>query len=118
MEYENTKPVILTNNKNKSKTNKEKTFKTTTNKKNIYNSGKKIKPDEELPVIKYVGKDTGEKIQQARLNCKLKQKEVANKMNMDLSLYQKYENGTAQRNGNVLNKLGNILKVKLTGKGI
>ena len=39
-------------------------------------------------------------------------------MNMDATLYQKYENGTATRNGTMLNKLGKHLGIKLTGKGV
>ena len=49
---------------------------------------------------------------------KFKQKDVAKYLNMDAGLYQKYENGTAQRNGQILNKLGKYLGVKLTGKGV
>jgi ribosome-binding protein aMBF1 (putative translation factor) len=72
--------------------------------------------NEEIPKLNLVGKDIGLKISQARTLKNLKQKEVAKYMNMDISIYQKYENGTAIRNGNILNKLGNYLGVKLNGK--
>ena len=72
--------------------------------------------NEEIPKLNLVGKDIGLKISQARTLKNLKQKEVAKYMNMDISIYQKYENGTAVRNGTILNKLGNYLGVKLTGK--
>jgi len=87
------------------------------NSQNNYNS-KKVNEDENIPKLNLVGKETGMKISQARQAKKFKQKDVANYMNMDSSLYQKYENGTAPRNGQLLNKLGRYLGVKLTGKGI
>jgi ribosome-binding protein aMBF1 (putative translation factor) len=81
-------------------------------------NSKKVNEDDDIPKLNLVGKETGMKISQARLAKKFKQKDVANYMNMDASLYQKYENGTAPRNGQILNKLGRYLGVKLTGKGI
>tara|TARA_Y100000591_G_scaffold172787_2_gene149216 strand:+ start:6963 stop:7310 length:348 start_codon:yes stop_codon:yes gene_type:complete len=83
-----------------------------------YNGNSKKLDEEELPKLNLVGKDIGMKISQARLAKGYKQKDVAKYMNMDASLYQKYENGTAPRNGQVLNKLGKYLGVKLTGKGV
>ena len=83
-----------------------------------FNGNSKKLDEEEIPKLNLVGKDTGMKISQARLAKGYKQKDVAKFMNMDAGLYQKYENGTAPRNGQVLNKLGRYLGVKLTGKGI
>ena len=117
MEYDNTKPVVLRNPNNKKKTDKVLTNNTRSNKTN-FGSGKKVKDDEELPKQTLVGKETGQKISNARLAKNLKQKDVAKYMNMDSGLYQKYENGTAPRNGQILNKLGKYLGVKLTGKGV
>jgi len=86
---------------------------------NTQNNGSGKKLDEsEIPKVITVGKDIGMKISQARLAKGFKQKDVARHMNMDASLYQKYENGTAKRNGQLLNKLGRYLGVKLTGKGV
>ena len=87
------------------------------NSQNMGNS-KKVKDEDEIPKLNLVGKDTGVKIAQARQAKGYKQKDVARYMNMDAGLYQKYENGTAPRNGQVLNKLGRYLGVKLTGKGV
>ena len=117
MEYDNTKPVVLRNPNIKKKTEKVLTSNTSTNKSN-FGSGKKVRDDDELPKQTLVGKDTGLKISQARQAKKFKQKDVAKYMNMDAGLYQKYENGTAPRNGQILNKLGRYLGVKLTGKGV
>ena len=113
----NTNTVTILRNKKFQK----KTVKTLNN--NHSNSqkmgnSKKVNEDEEIPKLNLVGKDTGMKISQARLVKGFKQKDVAKYMNMDSSLYQKYENGTASRNGQILNKLGKYLGVKLTGKFI
>lgn len=105
------KPTTVSNNKvQKNITNK--------NTNNNNNSGKKIDPNDELPKLTTVGREIGMKIQQARIAKGWKQKMVSDKMNMDTSLYQKYENGTALRNGQILNKLGKILGVKFTGKNV
>ena len=79
---------------------------------------KKVIEDGEVHAIQTVGRDIGQKIMQARMAKGWKQKDVANKMNMQPGDYQKLENGSAQRNGQILNKLGRILGVKLTGKGV
>ena len=49
---------------------------------------------------------------------KYKQVDVAKYLQIHPKDYQKYENGTAVRNGQMLNKLGKYLGVKLTGKGV
>lgn len=116
MEYDPHKPTIL-RNPNAKKKNTQKVISTTNNKSN-FGSGKKIKDEDELPKQTLVGKETGLKISQARLAKRFKQKDVAKYMNMDAGLYQKYENGTAPRNGQILNKLGKYLGIKLTGKGV
>lgn len=79
---------------------------------------KKVIEDGDAHAIETVGRDIGQKIMQARMAKGWKQKDVANKMNMLPGDYQKLENGSAKRNGQVLNKLGRILGVKLTGKGV
>ena len=111
----NNSVTILRNPKNQKET--KKVLSNTKNNSNTI-TGKKLKEDEEIPKQTFVGKDIGLKISQARLTKGYKQKDVAKYMNMDASLYQKYENGTAPRNGQILNKLGRYLGVKLTGKGI
>ena len=81
-------------------------------------SGKKIRDEDELPKQNFVGKDIGMKIQQARNAKGWKQKVVAGKLGIQPNDFAKLENGTAIRNGQQLNKLGLILGVKLTGKGV
>jgi ribosome-binding protein aMBF1 (putative translation factor) len=117
MENDPHKPTIL-RNPNAKKKNTEKVISTNSTNKTNFGSGKKVHDDDELPKQTLVGKETGLKISQARLAKGFKQKDVAKYMNMDAGLYQKYENGTAPRNGQILNKLGKYLGIKLTGKGV
>ena len=118
MEYDPHKPTILRNPNAKKKNNEKVISTNTSSNKTNFGSGKKVHDDDELPKQTLVGKDIGLKISQARLAKKFKQKDVAKYLNMDAGLYQKYENGTAPRNGQILNKLGRYLGVKLTGKGV
>lgn len=112
------KVLVLRNPKLQKEKNTIKTLNTKqANSQNMGNS-KKVNDEEDIPKLNLVGKDTGVKIAQARQAKGYKQKDVARYMNMDSGLYQKYENGTAPRNGQVLNKLGRYLGVKLTGKGV
>jgi len=57
-------------------------------------------------------------IQRARFDSKISQKDLANKLNLQISVIQNYENGKAVPNKNLLFKMGKILKTHLTGKSI
>jgi putative transcription factor len=52
-------------------------------------------------------------IQQARLQCKMSQKELAKKLNIDLSIIISYENGKAVPNNAFIARIENILNTKL-----
>jgi ribosome-binding protein aMBF1 (putative translation factor) len=54
-------------------------------------------------------------IQQNRTKLGLKQKDIAKKLNIDVNIYNKYENGTLKPDNKTLLKLQKMLKVKLTG---
>ena len=119
MSHYDTKTIVLTNKraiKENAKKNGIKTAVPVTNS-NQYQS-KKVIEDNDIHKIETVGRELGQKIMQARANKGWKQKDVSGKMNMQPAEYQKLENGTAKRNGQQLNKLGRILGVKLTGKGV
>ena len=118
MEYDPHKPTVLRNPNAKKKNNEKVISTNASSNKTNFGSGKKVHDDDELPKQTLVGKDIGLKISQARLAKGYKQKDVAKYLNMDAGLYQKYENGTAPRNGQILNKLGRYLGIKLTGKGV
>ena len=57
-------------------------------------------------------------IQKARFDSKISQKELANKLNLQLSVIQNYETGKIIPNKNLLFKMGKILNTHLTGKNI
>jgi putative transcription factor len=80
-----------------------------------YLSGKKIDDTNEIPIMEKVGIEVGQKIQQARLDKKLKQTDVANLLNMPVNTYQTFENGSAVRNNSTLHIIGKKLGIKLTG---
>lgn len=119
MSHQDFNTTIIVNKrlaKEKAKANAPKQISSVTNS-NKYDK-KKVIEDGDTHTITTVGREIGQKIIQARMSKGWKQKDVANKMNMQSNEYQKLENGTAARNGQLLNKLGKILGVKLTGKGV
>lgn len=85
---------------------------------NAIGQSTKVHEDGNVHKINTVGRKTGQKIMQARTAKKMSQKDVANKLNIQVSDFQKIENGTMKRNGELLNRLGKVLGVKLTGKGV
>ncbi len=122
MDYTPAKDIIIGNPKLIAKKKAEEAEKAVYNKGNnninATVSGKKIKDDEEIPLLEKVGMDTGKIIMQARLAKNLKQTDLAKQLNITPDIIRDYENGSAPRNGALLNKMGKVLGVKLTGKGI
>lgn len=79
---------------------------------------KPIKPlnllEDDVPKpIKLISKETSLKIQRRRQELKLTQKELALKINKNVSVIQEIENGTAKYDRNILNKLERVLNIKL-----
>ena len=60
---------------------------------------------DEIIKPKMVDKNIGKQLQQARCAKKLKQKEVAQRLNVPLSMIQNVENGKAKLNKAFINKL-------------
>lgn len=90
------------------------------NKHNKQNSQPKkpIKPlnllEDDVPKpIKIISKETSLKIQRRRQELKLTQKELALKINKNVSIIQEIENGNAKYDRNILNKLERVLNIKL-----
>ena len=79
-------------------------------------TGQKIKEDGEAHKLPLVGKVIAQQILQGRTAKKWKQKDVANKINMPVSDYQKIENGTAIRNMGQIQKICRVLGIRLTKK--
>ena len=57
-------------------------------------------------------------IQKARFDAKISQKELAEKLNLQLSIIQGYESGKIIPNKTLLYKMGKVLNIHLTGKNI
>ena len=76
-------------------------------------SGKKISDDDDLPVSDKVGIDIGKQIMQGRLAKNLKQIDLARQLNMTPDVIRDYENGSAIRNNNILNKITRSLNIKI-----
>ena len=67
--------------------------------------------------IETVKKSISEEIRNNRTKLGLKQKDLANKINVPIQTIQQYENGKIQTDIKILLKLEKVLKCKLTGKG-
>tara|TARA_B110000046_G_scaffold185362_2_gene226710 strand:+ start:9600 stop:9992 length:393 start_codon:yes stop_codon:yes gene_type:complete len=76
------------------------------------------KVDNEEIEIKKVGFNLSKLIQKARFDSKLSQKALADKLNIQVSVIQKYESGKIIPNKTFLYKMGKIVNVHLTGKNI
>ena len=68
--------------------------------------------------IKKIELNLSKTIQTARLNAKLTQKDLANKLNLKTTIIQNYESGKAVPNKTLLYKMGKMLNIHLTGKNI
>lgn len=76
------------------------------------------KVDNEEIEIKKVGFNLSKLIQKARFDSKLSQKALADKLNTQVSVIQKYETGKIIPNKTFLYKMGKLVNVHLTGKNI
>ncbi len=121
MDYTPAKDIIIGNPKLIAKKKQEEANKVCDNGKcnlnmNATVSGKKIRDDDEIPQVEKVGIETGKIIMQARLAKNLKQTDLAKQLNITPDIIRDYENGSAPRNGSLLNRMSKVLGVKLTGK--
>ena len=76
------------------------------------------KVDNEEADLKKIDLNLSKIIQKARFDSKISQKELANRLNLQLSVIQNYEMGKVIPNKTLLFKMGKILNVHLTGKNI
>jgi ribosome-binding protein aMBF1 (putative translation factor) len=77
----------------------------------------KLEQDTENLKIDKVNKSISEVIRNQRTKLGLKQKDLANKINVTPTIIQQYENGSIKSDIKILIKLEKALKCKLTGKG-
>eukprot|EP00127_Corallochytrium_limacisporum_P003354 Clim_evm43s148 gene=Clim_evmTU43s148 len=77
-----------------------------------------LKLDEETENFhhKHVELNFGKRLQQARLEKKMTQKDLATKINEKPQIVQEYENGKAIPNNQIISKMERALGVKLRGK--
>ena len=88
--FQDWEPVILTK-KNVTKTS-------------VYN---------EVAAVREMSFSIQKAIQQARLQCKMSQKELAKKLNIDIGVIISYENGKAVPNNAFIAKIETVLNTKL-----
>lgn len=67
--------------------------------------------------IEKVSKSISQEIINNRTKLGIKQKDLANRINVPVQVIQQYENGSSQTDIKILLKLEKVLKCKLTGKG-
>lgn len=78
----------------------------------------KLDRDNEVAPPSKVAPSVGRAMQTARMEMKLSQKDVAQKINEKPSVLQDYESGKAIPNPQILSKLERVLGVKLRGNDI
>ena len=78
---------------------------------------KKLEMDMENLKVETVSKSVSTTIREQRTKLNMKQKDLANKINVPVSTIQQYENGKSQTDIKILIKLEKALRCKLTGKG-
>ena len=117
-------PLVLRKNQVKSKLDKQNALRTGKVETKVKNSNKdhntemrKLEEDMDNLKVETVNKSISKAIMDARMKLNLKQKDVANKINVQPQVVQQYENGKAKPDISVLRKLERVLKCKLTGKG-
>ena len=117
-------PLVLRKNQVKNKLDKQNALRAGKVETKVKNSNKdhnaemrKLEEDMDNLKVETVNKSISKAIMEARMKLNLKQKDVANKINVQPQVVQQYENGKAKPDIAVLKKLERVLKCKLTGKG-
>ena len=119
MDHQDWNPVILKNKKS-TKLPKKGTFGAVSyrnavggkNKNNATSTSKNVE-DDEIPTLKKLDNDFGKRLQQARCEKKMSQKDLAQKINEKQKVVQDYETGKAIPNHNIINKMERILGTRL-----
>ena len=84
---------------------------------NVNTKLNKIENETENMKIEKINKSISQEIRNNRTKLNLKQKDLANKINVPVATIQQYENGKSQTDIKILIKLEKALRCKLTGKG-
>lgn len=112
--YQDWTPIVFGKNKNNKKSNDDDKVLVAKPHCNKNTSTPSIKEDEETGIVKIntYGSEYGKRVQQARCEKKLKQKELANKLNVKEDVIREIENGKGKVDGKICSKIFQILGVK------
>ncbi len=78
---------------------------------NMPNFKKELLVEGDIPAIKYIDKEFSKKLVKCRSDLKLTQKEVANKLNVNVSVITDCENGKAIYNPVLITKFKKFYKI-------
>ena len=78
---------------------------------NMPNFKKELLVEGDIPAIKYIDKEFSKQLVKCRTDLKLKQQEVANKLNLNVSVINECENGKAIYNPVLITKLKKFYKI-------
>lgn len=120
-QFQDWTPVVIRKKRTSESSNKDTNTitvpKNHTNKQNnlikvqkLFDSNNLEEEPETRPVI--VSKEFGQKIQQARMERGLSQKQLANALNLQQSIINEYERGCGVHNGNYIGKIKSYLGIK------
>lgn len=108
MSHQDFKEIILRN------PSAQKKLSSSSNKPNVVISKieKQLLNDDEMPTIKYFGKDNGKTLQNARISKGWTQEMLANNINERKGVINSYEVGNIVPDQKVLSKLRRVLNIK------
>jgi len=82
-----------------------------TPKSNMSNFTKSLLVEGDIPSIKYIDKEFSKQLIKCRIDMNLKQQDVANKLNVNVSVINECENGKAIYNPVLITKLKKFYKI-------
>ena len=122
--FQDWEPVIVRKPAPKSSAEaKKRGYKVTTKKKDtsnkLYKNDSNLKNlEDDVVVPKKISFNVKITIQKARAANKMTQAQLAQRLNLPLNMIKNYESGKAIPNNNILNRMGRVLNIHLTGKNI
>jgi len=112
MDHQDWKIVILHNPTKKPIVDKNKVVKTNLNSNSIMNvNARKVEDNEDMKV-EYVSKSVSKQIQQARLEQKITQQSLANKLCVKKNIINELESGKMIKNNQFISKVKGVLNIK------
>ena len=114
MDHQNWDTIYVHLDKKKQNADKQNTDKQDTRKQNTINSNKERKLDKKIEEgtmsHQKISGNFGNQLQSYRLEHKLTQKDLANKINQPVKIITDIENGSAKHNPQIINKLKRLMK--------